>query len=342
MEFSEPTSTRVLRTILTAGSRFTLSAGAAIYLAFHAAPGLIEADADQLTETIETSSISILEPAKLDDAQAWVCGAPSLLEKPAMTADRFLASAADERTPWMAKLEIVEHVYEDGAMSISNCGAAAINRDWLVTAAHCVGGARWVSIRATLGARNLASVEAVRRAASVALCHDQFDPGSLSHDVALLRLARPLPANFPTIRIASSVESERLSADDLAVSAGWGRISSTEISQVLRRSEVRIVDPASEERGGMIVATPTRDVQSLCVGESGAPLVSDQGLGAAVFGVFSSVDAIVQEGTGELTELCDGFEARSYFTPVTGLQNWIAGAINACESDLDACTRRRN
>ena len=92
----------------------------------------------------------------------------------------------------------------------------------------------------------------------------------------------------------------------------------------MRRSLVLVVDP-SRPRDGMIVAAPNRDEESLCIGESGAPLVADLGAGAAVFGVFSSVDAYVNPSTGEMVELCDGFEARSYFTSVTGMQSWIDG-----------------
>lgn len=276
--------------------------------------------------------------AALDAVGAWVCGASDYLDTPLVTSDRFLASAADEVAPWMAKLEIVERA-PAGGVTLSYCGGAVLTRDWIVTAAHCVGGGDWESVRVTLGAKDLRAIEAVRRSASVALCHRGYDADTLSHDVALLRLAEPLPANFPTVRIASQEESLELRPGDMALSAGWSRVGEAEISHEMRRTSVRVLDP---DRGGdgVIVAAPDGDRASLCVGESGAPLVTDLGFGAAVFGVFSSVDAYLDPDSGDLVELCEGFEARSYFTAVKGLQSWMSGAIAACDADLEGCLAR--
>ena len=285
-----------------------------------------------------TASTAAADQNALARVGAWICGAPAVREPVAWSADRFSPTAADHEMPWVAKLEIVERLYDDGGMTVSNCGAVAVNRDWLVTAAHCVGGDHWVSIRATLGSRELSDSAALRRAASVALCHSGFNPNTLSYDLALIRLERPLPPEFPIIRLATNSEIRALQAGDVALSAGWGRISATEISTTLRRAIVRVVDP-SRAHDGMIVAAPDRNEQSLCVGESGGPLIADTGAGEAVFGVFSSVDAYFDPQTGETVELCEGFEARSYFTALRGLQSWIYEAIAACESDIQSCIR---
>ncbi|MEL6977206.1 MAG: trypsin-like serine protease [Pseudomonadota bacterium] len=277
----------------------------------------------------------------LADAEAWVCGAPSAYDYTPYGGayaggGRYNPGSVDAAAPWAAKLEIVEERFADGGMTVSNCSAAAVAPGWLVTAAHCVGQERWVRVEATLGARDAQAPSAMKRSAALALCHTKFNPHDLSYDVALIKLDSPLPPEFPTLRLATSAEADRLTPGAAALSAGWGRISSSEISQVLRTADVRVVDP-SRRSDGMIVAAPERNEHSLCVGESGAPLVADVGAGAALFGVFSSVDAYYNPDTGEMIELCEGFEARSYFTPLRGLQRWVRRAIAACEAAPQRC-----
>lgn len=268
---------------------------------------------------------------------AWVCGASLEEGAPEGGARDFLPEAADPTAPWAAKLEIIEERFGDGAMTVSNCGAAAVAPGWLLTAAHCVGQEGWISVRATLGAKDSSAASAVRRSVSAAICHERFDPRNLSHDVALLRLDRPLPPDFPLLRLASQKEALRLKPGDAALSAGWGRVSKREISRVLRKAAVRVVDPA-RAGDGMIVAAPIRHEESLCVGESGAPLVADLGEGQALFGVFSSVDAYFDKRSGEMVELCHGFEARSYFTALGSLRGWIDSVIKHCDAGSGRCS----
>lgn len=275
----------------------------------------------------------------LADRQAWICGAAAGAPDAPSGPHRLNRSAMDPRAPWAVKLEIVEERFDDGAMTVSNCSAAAIAPEWLLTAAHCVGQEGWISVEATLGARDADAPEALRRSAAYAICHERFDPKNLAYDLALLKLDAPLPPEFPLLRMATSGESNRLKAGAAALSAGWGRVAGDEISSTLRTSAVRVVDP-DHGGGGVIVAAPTRHEGSLCVGESGAALVADLGGGPALFGVFSSVDAYYSRRSGGMVELCHGFEARSYFTALRGLRRWVEQAIAACEEDPAGCARQ--
>lgn len=271
----------------------------------------------------------------LAGSEAWICGAAQ--EPPqAVGSTAFHPAAADPVAPWAAKLEIIEERFADGGMTISNCSATAVAPGWLLTAAHCVGQEGWISVQATLGSKDSTGPGAVRRAVKTALCHTEFDPRNLAYDVALLRLDRPLPPAFPILRLASQEETRRLARGDAALSAGWGRVSEREISSMLRKAAVRVVDPA-RAGDGMIVAAPIRHEESLCVGESGAPLVADLGAGQALFGVFSSVDAYYNKRTGEMVELCHGFEARSYFTAIRGVGRWIEKVMALCGGDDKRC-----
>lgn len=302
------------------------------------AAGAAQAQADRTAIPAAATPPPAAAQDALERAEAWVCGAPSLIERPTLTARRFNPAAADPNAPWMAKLEIVERLFDDGGMAVANCGAAAVSPHWLLTAAHCVGGYEgWVSLRATLGARDIESRSAVRRTGAVALCHQDYDSETLAYDLALVRLAEPLPQDFPLLRIAGEREAAALERGAVAHAAGWRVDAGGAIATTLSRSAVEIIE-TSAGPDGVIVAGPRRDFErSLCVGESGAPLVGDLGRGPVALGVFSSVDALVDPGSGALLELCYGREARSYFTALRGLKSWIAGALAACDSDLDAC-----
>ena len=284
----------------------------------------------------ETRSIDVAPDPPLSAVDAWICGEARDRETLPRSPGRFRPKAADPSAPWAAKLEIVEEKFADGAMTISNCSAAVLAPGWLVTAAHCVGQEGWISVRATLGAKDSGDPGAIRSLVSTAICHERFDPRSLAYDVALLRLERPLPTDFPTLRIATLGEIDRLARGDAALSAGWGRVSKQEISRLLRKAQVEVVDP-SRSGDGMIVAAPVRHEDSLCIGESGAPLVADLGSGPALFGVFSSVDAYYDPGSDTMVELCHGFEARSYFTGLGKLRGWIDKVMALCERDPKGC-----
>ncbi|MEO1291810.1 MAG: trypsin-like serine protease [Pseudomonadota bacterium] len=285
-----------------------------------------------------------LAQASLAEAGAWVCGTPRWRETASETAAGYQPSAADRMLPWMAKLEILEQRLEGGSFLKSNCGAAALDRHWLITAAHCVASNDWLSVRVTLGSRDLDAGGAVRRSVAVALCHEGFDPSNLDFDLALLRLDQPLPSTFPTLRVATSYEIDQLRPNQQALSAGWARSGGskkgTQMSRVLSRRYLRLVDPArSGFTGGAarLVAAPQADEPSLCLGDSGGPLVADVGDGPSLVGVFSNVDALVDPATGEVTELCEGFEARSYFTSLSGLHYWLDATRRACAYDPAAC-----
>ncbi|MCI4662341.1 MAG: trypsin-like serine protease [Neomegalonema sp.] len=266
------------------------------------------------------------EDLRDEDLPAMLCGSPAVIERPAASASGFSPTAVDPQIPWMAKLEIVEQILPGGVEVMGNCGGAVIGPRLVVTAAHCVHGADWQSIRITMGDRNVDGAKALRRTARRALCHADYRADSLDNDIALIELDAPLPADFPLLRIASADELSGLERGDPALSAGWARgKGGASMSRLLRRTPLRLVDPARVGRSGgtKMVAAPDRDRPSLCLGDSGGPLIADAGQGPALIGVFSNVDALVDPRTGVVHELCSGFEARSYFTSLIGLRGWL-------------------
>jgi hypothetical protein len=196
------------------------------------------------------------------------------------------------------------------------CTATAIARDLLLTAVHCVQpGADYKFVDSEPGREPaLKDIARIER-------EPQFDlKRVLGHlataDVALLQLARPLPAKIPPARIGG--ETEPVAAGDVFVVAGFGvtvpgdgRTGGTVRSATLAATgipgslQIRLFDPRTKGQSAGLGA---------CAGDSGAPVFRDRNGGLAVIGVVSwSTGPNLSEGCGGLTGV----------TPLTRYRAWI-------------------
>jgi secreted trypsin-like serine protease len=197
------------------------------------------------------------------------------------------------------------------------CTATAIARDLLLTAAHCIDPRnRYKLIQFS------ASGEPVLLDVASATRHPQFDiKAFLNHrataDVAVLKLAQPLPASYAPAPLAPAEKKgavgDRLTVSGFGVSVrGKGETGGTLRAAALTVTgqpgslQIRLVDPAGNNaRPGM----------GACTGDSGAPAFDSLG---AVIGVVSwSTAPNNEDGCGGLTGI----------TPLARYRGWIVETI---------------
>jgi len=191
--------------------------------------------------------------------------------------------------PWVAALGIVSPL--DDLVDLL-CGATLINQISLLTAAHCVNNRKQGSLIVTIGQNDLAGEEGEERKVVGILQHPQWEEGTPRHDLAILRLDKPV--HFTPVCLPSLIEKRlnlRARTEDIPRSglvSGWGRTSSGgAISPLLRTAEVDLLptdmcrtsypELFRVEAGGLICARGRRAARGLvgdaCQGDSGGPLV---------------------------------------------------------------------
>ncbi len=206
------------------------------------------------------------------------------------------------------------------------CTGAAIARDLVLTAAHCVRpGAEYKLVDHDAAHRpRLLDVVSVSR-------HPQFNLSTLlahraTADVALLKLAAPLRAAFAPAPMAGP---RVVNVGDRFVVAGFGvtlrgdgRTGGTARAAVLVATgqpgslQLRLVDPAGRgERAGL----------GACTGDSGAPAFDTDGERPAIVGVVSwSTGPHLAAGCGGLTGV----------TPLVRYREWIVETARKLGSPL--------
>lgn len=88
--------------------------------------------------------------------------------------------------PWIARIVYDGHFH---------CGASLIAENYVVTAAHCVRKLKKSKIRVILGDHDQSTttdVPAKMRAVSAIIRHRNFDTDTYNHDIALLKLRKPV------------------------------------------------------------------------------------------------------------------------------------------------------
>ena len=211
------------------------------------------------------------------------------------------------------------------------CTATAIARDLLLTAAHCVQpGADYKLVDKTPGRDPvLKDVARIER-------NPQFDLKRLfahlaTADVALIKVAEPLPPRIPPAPLAS--EDARVAVGDSLVVAGYGvtvrgdgrtggtvRAATLVVTGVPGTLQIRLFDPNTKGQSPGLGA---------CAGDSGAPAFRDTNGNLAIIGVVSwSTGPKLSAGCGGLTGI----------TPLVRYRAWIVDTARTLGSPLAPLT----
>lgn len=166
------------------------------------------------------------------------------------------------------------------------CGASLIDRDSVLTAAHCVQGTPKRPLRVVVGRTVLSGDQGQTRRVSRISIHPRFNGfTSLAYDAAVLTLERPVRSTAP-IRLAGAAQDPLERPGRLVKIAGWGNTikqppngsNGGAYPDRMRVARVPIVSDATARKvygqayvGALMVAAG-KGGKDACDGDSGGPM----------------------------------------------------------------------
>uniref|UniRef100_A0A3Q3LV34 Peptidase S1 domain-containing protein n=1 Tax=Mastacembelus armatus TaxID=205130 RepID=A0A3Q3LV34_9TELE len=187
--------------------------------------------------------------------------------------------------PWQASVHIFDAYI---------CGASLINKEWVMTAAHCVH--RWITHldqadwTVVLGRQNQEGDnlnEVSRRVAKIVL-HPKYDSNTADNDIALLRLSSPVQFTDYIRPVCLAASGSVFNNGTVSWVTGWGVIQegvTLPSPKTLQEVEVPVVGNrqcncllgVGTVTDNMICAGALAGGKDACYGDSGGPMVSKQG-----------------------------------------------------------------
>lgn len=179
---------------------------------------------------------------------------------------------------------LLDKRYGGSAYNQQFCGASLIDKDTVLTAAHCVKGNVASNLRVTVGRTVLDSTQGQVRNVSRINIHPSYNASTQANDVAVLKLSSAVSGVRPIRLPATSNNGFETPGRSLTV-AGWGNTvaqpaggsAGSSYPQRMREAQVPVVSDATADRtygnyvpSLMVAAGKTG--KDTCQGDSGGPL----------------------------------------------------------------------
>jgi Trypsin len=154
------------------------------------------------------------------------------------------------------------------------CSAVVVAPDAVLTAAHCVAGAAEHRVHW----REASGEPALVPPAATAI-HPGYDPKAIaarrrSIDLALLRLASPLPARFEPATLSAAA---RLKGESLTLGGYSGaREGQARSTGTFRTASLAVIEPFGASR--ILVWAQGAPGTGVCLGDSGGPIAGESGI----------------------------------------------------------------
>ncbi|XP_011636493.1 serine proteinase stubble [Pogonomyrmex barbatus] len=230
--------------------------------------------------TIDTELPVPMETLNMSDYKQ-VCGRRLFPEPKIVGGDR----SSFGKWPWQISLrQWRSQTY------LHKCGAALLNENWAITAAHCVESVPPSDLLLRIGEHDLANEDEPygyqERRVQIVASHPQFDARTFEYDLALLRFYEPLLPFQPNVLPICLPDDDETYVGRTAYVTGWGRLyDEGPLPSVLQEVAVPVINnsvcEAMYRNAGYIEHIPHIFICAgwrnggfdSCEGDSGGPMV---------------------------------------------------------------------